>query len=413
MPPRVLITGYGLVTPLGTSVETVWERVCRGDCGIDVISDESLRVYRSQIAGECRDFTMDPYLPSHEAKRIERFAQFAFASAIDAVNMAGIDFAKENRDRCAVVIGTGVGGLMEIEFQFRKLMEKGQSKISPFTIPKIMGNAASGQVSIHYGITGPSYGIVSACATANNAMVDAYKLIQSGDADLVITGGSEAAICTLGVAGFAAMRALSQRNDDPKHSSRPFDKDRDGFVLSEGAGVLIFESEEHAKKRGAKILGELLGYGMNSDATHITQPDQEGKQASKAILETLQRSRLNPEDIQYVNAHGTATELGDVAETAALKNAFGEHAKKLAISSTKSQVGHLLGGSGGVELIFSLLAIRDGLIPPTINLDTPDPRCDLDFTPNKAKEKKIKNIVSNSFGFGGHNVCIAATIPND
>lgn len=408
---RVFITGFGLVTPLGCVVEQVWNRLCNGECGIDVISDEKLRAYRSKIAGECRDFTTEGYIPSHEAKRLERFAQFSLVGAIDAVKMSGLDFSKENPDRCAAIIGSGVGGLIEIESQHLKLLDKGPSKISPFTIPKIMINAASGHVSMHYGLTGASYGLVSACATANNSMIDAYKTIKYGEADVVITGGSEVAVCTLGVGGFSAMKALSERNDDPKHACRPFDRDRDGFIIAEGAGILVFESESHAKARGAKILGEMLGYGMSSDATHITQPDKEGKQAARAIQQTLERSNLNPGDVQYINAHGTSTLLGDIAETAAIKNSFGDYARKLSISSTKSQLGHLLGGSGGVEAIFSLLTIRDGLIPPTINLENPDPFCDLDYTPLSTKERKITNVISNSFGFGGHNACIALTVP--
>jgi 3-oxoacyl-[acyl-carrier-protein] synthase II len=305
-----------------------------------------------------------------------------------------------------VVIGSGIGGLNEIEIQHLKLVEKGVPRVSPFVIPKSMPNSAAGNVSIHYGLTGPSHAVSTACASSVNAIADALRLIRYGEADIVLAGGSEAAATSLGLAGFGAMHALSERNLEPEKASRQFDKDRDGFVLSEGCGMLVLESLDHAKKRGANILGEVLGTGLTSDGTHITQPDENGLGATKAIRKALQDAKISPENIDYINAHGTATILGDIAETRAIKHAFGEHAYKVPISSTKSQIGHLLGGSGAVEAIFCLLAIRDGIIPPTINLDAPDPECDLDYTPLTAKERKVEKALSNSFGFGGHNGCL-------
>ncbi len=403
---RVVVTGYGLVTPLGFKIEEVWKKICNSESGIrKTTTINDIERFRSWVSGECLDFSCDGYLPPHEARRLERYVQYVMVSAIDAVKMSGIDFSMEDRDRCAAVIGTGVGGLSEIESQCLKLRDKGPLKISPFTIPKIMPNAAAGNVSIFYGLTGPSYSVGTACATGNNALDDAVRLIRYDEADVVITGSSEAAITEVGIAGFAIMKALSMRNDAPEKASRPFDKDRDGFVLSDGAGVMVLESLEHAKARGANILGEILGTGCTSDATHITQPDENGTGAMKAIVKSLKDAGVNPEEIDYINAHGTSTTLGDIAETRAIKRSFGDHAGKVSISSTKSQIGHLLGGSGAVEAIICLLSIRDGIVPPTINLETPDPECDLDYTPNTARERKISTVLSNSFGFGGHNAC--------
>ena len=403
---RVVVTGYGFVTPLGQNVEEVWRKICNGESGIrrsTTVGD--VTQFRSQISGECLDFSCDGYVLPHEARKLERFVQYVIVSAIDAVKLSGIDFAREDRDRCAVIVGSGVGGLGEIEHQHARLIEKGPSKVSPFTIPKIMPNAAAGNVSIHFGLYGPSYAVGTACATGINALADAVRMIRYDEADVVLTGGSEAAVTRVGLAGFCVMRALSERNDEPQRASRPFDKNRDGFVLSDGAGMLVLESLEHAKARGAAILGEIRGTGCTSDATHITQPDEDGTGAMKAILKALKDVGVNPGDIDYINAHGTSTQLGDIAETRAIKRAFGDHAKSVSISSTKSQIGHLLGGSGTVETIFSLLSIRDGVVPPTINLDEPDAECDLDYTPHTAKERKIVTALSNSFGFGGHNAC--------
>ncbi len=404
---RVVITGMGLVTSLGNKVEKVWGDLCDGKSGISTLPD-TFADFRSRIAGWCPDFTPDGYLDPKESKRIDRFSQMALVSAIDAVKDSGLDFSREIDDRSGVVIGCGVGGLGEIERQQDRLRKMGPSKVLPMTIPKIMLNAASSHVSMLYGIHGPTYGIATACASANNAMIDAYKMICLNELDIVITGGTESAVTELGVSGFCAMHALSCRNDEPEKASRPFDINRDGFVMAEGSGILIFEELERAKKRGANIYGEVLGYGISSDACHITQPDDQGIYAGKAILSTFKNAEISPDQIDYINAHGTSTKLGDLAEVAAIKRAFGDDlAKKISISSTKSATGHLLGGSGGVEIIFSLLAIRDGIIPPTINLEEQDPACDLDFTPLTAREKKINTVISNSFGFGGHNACIA------
>ena len=315
----------------------------------------------------------------------------------------GSTSAKENPWRCGVVLGSGIGGLETIEIQHQRLIDKGPDKVSAFTIPKLIGNAASAQLSIQYGLRGPNQVVVTACASATNAIGDSYKLIRDDEVDVVITGGSEAAVTHVGLSAFAAMRALSERNDDPTHASRPFDRDRDGFVLSEGAGLLVLEELEHAKARGAHIYGEMYGYGVSCDGGHITAPDKDGVGAAYAMAQALKDARINPSDVDYINAHGTSTPLGDAAETTAIKSVFGDYAHKVSISSTKSQLGHLLGASGGVELVLCLMAMRDGLIPPTINLDTPDPACDLDYTPNQPRQRTVSVAMSNSFGFGGHN----------
>jgi 3-oxoacyl-[acyl-carrier-protein] synthase II len=403
---RVVVTGYGLVTPLGSCVEDVWNKICNGVSGIRKSSVAVSSEMKSLIVGECWDFSTDHYLSPHEAKRLERFVQYAVVAAIEAVKQSGLDLEREDRDRCAVVIGSGIGGLSEIELQHRRLIQKGPSKVSPFTIPKIITNSAAGNVSIYFGLTGPSYAVVTACASSINAIADASRLLRYGEADIVLAGGSEAAATVLGLAGFNAMHAVSEYNDAPEHASRPFDRDRNGFVLSDGCGVLVLETLEHAQKRRAEIFGEILGTGLTSDGTHITQPDENGTGAMKAILKSLADAQIEPKEIDYINAHGTATVLGDIAETRAIKRALGEWAYRIPISSTKSQIGHLLGGSGAVETIFSLLAIRDGIIPPTINLEHPDSECDLDFTPLTAREYKISTVLSNSFGFGGHNACV-------
>ena len=402
---RVVVTGYGLVTPLGFKIEEVWKKLCNGESGIARTTVPGIDEARSLITGECRDFSMDGYLPVHEARRLDRFTQYAVAASVDAVDMAGIEFDNEDRDRCASIVGSGVGGLGEVEAQHLRLLEKGTSKVSPFTIPKMMPNAAAGNISIRFGLTGPSYAVSTACASSINALADAVRMIRYGEMDLVIAGGSEASATKLGIAGFSAMRALSERNDDPPRASRPFDRDRDGFVLSDGCGILVLESLEHAKKRGAVILGEVLGTALTSDGTHITQPDEDGTGAMKAIMKSMADAKIGSEKIDYINAHGTSTVLGDIAETRAIKRALGDRAYRIPISSTKSQLGHQLGGSGAVESIFCLLTIRDGVIPPTINLENPDPECDLDYTPRTAREQKVSVAMTNSFGFGGHNAC--------
>ncbi|MDD3589415.1 MAG: beta-ketoacyl-ACP synthase II [Thermoguttaceae bacterium] len=407
MKKRVVVTGVGLVTPLGNELEVVWKRLLAGESGITPVEMPGIEMYRSRIAGQCLDFSPLPYVEPKDVKKIERFAQFALVSGIHAVEQSGIDFSREDPFRCASIIGCGVGGLREIERQDEKLASSGPSRISPFTIPKVMLNAASSHLAIRYGIHGPSYGVATACASANNAMIDAYKAIRDGDVDIVLTGGTEAAISKLGLAGFGAMRALSERNDEPEKASRPFDVDRDGFVLGEGAGILVFEELEHAKKRGADILGEFIGYGVTTDALHLTQPDDQGIFAGEAMKAALRSAGISAGEVDYINAHGTATHLGDAAEVEAIKRVFGDSAKNLSVSSTKSSIGHLLGGSGGVEIIFTLLALRDNIVPPTLNLGNPDEGFDLDFTPLTPKEKRINCAISNSFGFGGHNASVA------
>ncbi len=403
MKRRVVVTGLGVVTSLSCRVDDFWARLCEGQSGIHPIRRFDASRFRSRIAGEIADWSTDGYLPQKEVKRLDRFVQFGVVAGMEAVRDAGIDFAREDPYRCGAIIGSGIGGLLEIEIQHERLLQKGPDKVSAFTIPKLMANAVSGQISILYGLKGKTEAVATACASATNAIGDALRLIQYDEADVVITGGAEAAVTQLGLSAFAAMRALSERNDDPPAASRPFDADRDGFVLSEGAGVLVIEELQHARARGARIYAELLGYGVSADASHITQPDKDGTGAAYAMRAALQDARVNADQMDYINAHGTSTPLGDQAETAAIKTVFGEHAYRVSISSTKSQLGHLLGASGGVELVATVLALRDGVIPPTINYQTPDPLCDLDYTPNQARERKVSVAMSNSFGFGGHN----------
>jgi 3-oxoacyl-[acyl-carrier-protein] synthase II len=403
MKRRVVVTGMGAVTSLGRTVSEVWTRVVNGESGIRPLRGFDVSNYRVRFGGEVVDWSVAGYIELRDEKKLDRFTQFAIVASIDAVKDSGIDFSRYDPFRCGVTIGSGIGGLTELETQHERLLHKGPDKVSAFTIPKLIANSASGQVSIQWGLRGPNECIVTACASAANSIGKAFRTIQCGDADVMITGGSEAALTRLGLAGFAAMRALSERNDDPTRASRPFDRDRDGFVLSEGAGVLVIEELEHAKTRGANIYAELIGYGMSADGGHITQPDKDGIGAAHAMRLAVQDAGINAAEVDYINAHGTSTPLGDAAETTAIKSVFGCHAEKVSVSSTKSQLGHLLGASGGVELIFSILAIRDGIIPPTINFATPDPACDLDYTPNQARQRPIAVAMSNSFGFGGHN----------
>jgi len=406
MERRVVITGLGAVTSLSCRVDELWKRILNGESGIRRLTRFDSSRFRVHIGGEVADWTTDGYIDHKEAKRFDRFSQFAVVAGVDAVRDAGLDFSREELDRCGVILGSGIGGLEEIEVQHTRLLEKGPEKVSVFTIPKLMVNAASGQVSIQFGLRGPATAVATACASATNAIGEAFQTIQIGDADLVITGGTEAAVTPMGLSAFGAMRALSERNDDPARASRPFDVDRDGFVLSEGAGLLVIEELEHARRRGARIYAELIGYGCSADASHIAQPHPEGVGAAKAMERAINDACIAPSDVEYINAHGTSTPLGDQAETMAIKGVFKEHAKNVSISSTKSQLGHLLGASGGVEAVLCALAIRDGVIPPTINLEKPDPLCDLDYTPNTARERKIRVAMSNSFGFGGHNASI-------
>jgi len=404
---RVVITGMGVVTPLGPSVAQYWDGLIAGRSGIGPLTLFDATQYSSRIAGECRDFNIEQWVSDGRiAKRMDRFAQFALASAVQAVKDSGLDLAAEDPYRIGVIVGSGIGGISELQTQHLRLLEKGPSKISAFTIPKLMVNAGSGNISIHFGTRGPSTAVVTACASATNAMGDAMRSIQRGETDIVITGGTEAAVVEISVAAFGAMHALSTRNNDPIRASRPFDRDRDGFVLSEGAGILVFEDLEHARKRSARIYAEVLGYGMSSDGGHIAQPDETGAGAAAAMRYCMADAKLGPDQLDYINAHGTGTSLGDVAETKAVKQVFGNRAYKIPISSTKSAVGHLLGASGGVELVATVMALHTGFIPPTINLDEPDPECDLDYVPNQARQGKFNKAMSNSFGFGGHNACI-------
>ncbi|WP_337174631.1 beta-ketoacyl-ACP synthase II [Paludisphaera sp.] len=403
---RVVITGMGVVTSLGEAIDDFWEALCAGRSGVGPLDLFDTTEFKVHFGGQVRGWDGPARFGVKEARHLDRFAQFALAASEAAVADSGIDFSALPSENCGVMIGSGIGGLSEFEAQHTVMMQKGPSRISPFTIPKLMVNAGSGQVSIRWGLRGPITSTATACASASNAMGDAMKVIQYGEADVVITGGSEAAITHMGLGGFASLRALSTRNDDPERASRPFDRDRDGFVMGEGAGVLIFEAEEIARARGARIYAEVLGYGTAGDGHHITAPDEQGRGAARAMRRCLDDARVPIDAVGYVNAHGTSTPLGDLAETVAMKSVFGPHANRLQISSTKSQLGHLLGASGGVELIASVLAIHRGVLPPTINLDEPGEGCDLDYIPNVAREARVDYVMSNSFGFGGHNASL-------
>jgi 3-oxoacyl-[acyl-carrier-protein] synthase II len=406
MKHRVVITGLGAVTSLSCKVEDLWAGLCNGQSGVHRIESFDTSRFRVKFGGEILHWSTEGYVEPREAKRLDRFTQFAMVAGIDAIRDSGLDFSREDPTRCGVILGSGIGGLYEIETQHSRLLEKGPDKVSAFTIPKLMANAASAQVSIQYGLRGPNCAVSTACASASNAIGDAMRLIRYGDCDLVITGGTEAAVTPMGISAFAAMRALSERNDDPCKASRPFDADRDGFVLSEGAGLLVLEELDHAKRRGARIYGEMLGCGVSADGTHITQPDPQCVGGAKAMELALADARIDASEVGYNNAHGTSTPLGDQAETVGIKRVFGSHARKLCVSSTKSQLGHLLGASGGVELVVTVLALDRGVIPPTINLENPDPNCDLDYVPNVARQQRFTVGMSNSFGFGGHNASL-------
>jgi len=403
---RVVITGMGVITPLGCSVREYWDGLIAGRSGIATIQRFNPTAFDTHFAGECRDFSPERWIEPKAAKRMDRFAQYAVAAAIDAAKDSGLDFTRLDPHRVGVITGSGIGGIQELEDQYRRLLEKGPTKVSAFTIPRLMVNAASGNISILFGSRGPSTAVATACASATNAMGDALRLIQRGECDVIFTGGSEAAVTTIGLSAFNAMKALSTRNTEPARASRPFDKDRDGFVMAEGAGIVIFEEYEHARRRGARIYAEVRGFGSSADGSHLTQPNENGDCAAIAMRDCLNDAGLNGGELDYINAHGTGTPLGDAAETLAIKTVLGDHSRKVIVSSTKSATGHLLGASGGVELVASAMAIQDGVVPPTINLDTPDPQCDLDYVPNVARETKVRTAMSNSFGFGGHNACI-------
>jgi 3-oxoacyl-[acyl-carrier-protein] synthase II len=406
---RVVLTGLGTVNPLGHGVEEFWSNLLACKSGIRPIERFDTTGFASRIGGEVQDWTTIPseLIDPHEAKRMDRFAQFAVAAAVEAVNDSGLDFANEVPDRCGVIVGTGIGGLQELEDQHKRMLDRGPGRVSPFTVPKLMGNAASAHISIAWRLSGPNFCTVTACASAANAIGEAYRTIQQDEADVIITGGSEAALTPIGLASFCALKGLSTRNDDPTTASRPFDKDRDGFLLSEGAGIVIIEELSHALARDARIYCELIGYGSSADGYHITAPDPEGNGAVLAMQDALRDGDTAPEQVDYINAHGTSTVLGDLAETRAIKRTFGDHATNgLVVSSTKSATGHLLGASGGVELIACARAIQDGVLPATLNLDEPDEECDLDYVPKIPREGKINVALSNSFGFGGHNACL-------
>jgi 3-oxoacyl-[acyl-carrier-protein] synthase II len=408
---RVVITGLGAITPLGNDVETFWQNLKNGVSGIHKIEAFDTAAYDCKIGGEVRGFDPKAFFKNpKDVRRTDRFAQLALAAAKMALEDSGIDVEKLTRsDRFGVIVSSGIGGLKTLQDQLTILLTKGPSRTSPFTIPMLISNMASGLISMEYDLRGPNMCIVTACATSNNAIGESWRIIKFGDADIFLAGGSEAGIVAIGLAGFSAMKALSTRNDEPERASRPFDRDRDGFVIGEGAGILVVEELEHAKARGAKIYCELTGYGLSSDAYHMTAPPPNGEGAVRAMQLALEHARVSPDQIDYINAHATSTDIGDLCETRAIKQVFGEQAYKVSISSTKSMTGHLLGGAGGIEMAACALAIRDSVIPPTINLENPGEGCDLDYTPNVAREKKVRVVLNNSFGFGGHNATLVAT----
>ncbi len=406
MKRRVVVTGMGVVTPLGKEVDELWQGILEARSGIHRLSLIEPDPFKVQLAGDIPDFEPNGYCDPKDHKRLDRFTLFAMYAGGKAIEDSGLNFEEEDPYRCGIILGSGIGGLAEIEVQVERLLYKGPNRVSPLTIPKLMLNAAGGNLSIRYGLRGPNFTVATACASATNAMGDALKTIQYDDADIVITGGTEAAITAMGLSAFQNMKALSDRNEAPEKASRPFDQDRDGFVLSEGAGLLVFEELEHARARGARIYGEVLGYGASGDAGHITQPDPSGAGAAQAMRNALRDAKMEPTEVDYINAHGTSTPLGDQAETQAMKAVFDGHAYDLAISSTKGSLGHALGASGGIEMVLTMLAISNNTVPPTANLETPDPSCDLNYTPLKPASRELGTAMNNSFGFGGHNASI-------
>lgn len=403
---RVVVTGVGFVTPLGHTEETLWNNIVQGRSGVGEVTAFDASQYATRIAAEVKDFDPSNYIDRKDMRHMDRYVQFAVAAAQDAVEQSGLNMADEDPDRVGVYIGSGIGGMKTIEEQHRVLLERGPRRVSPHFITMIISNIAAGQVSIRFGARGPNIAPVTACATSAHAIGEAMRLIQYDEADVMIAGGAEATITPLAMAAFIAAKAMSTRNEEPERACRPFDKERDGFVMGEGAGILVLESLEHAQKRGATILAELVGYGLTGDAYHVTAPHPEGLGAKRAMERALKQAGLSPEAIGYINAHGTSTPIGDIAETMAIKQVFGDHAYKLAVSSTKSMTGHLLGGAGAVETIITLLALRHQVLPPTINYENPDPECDLDYVPNQAREAQFDYALTNSFGFGGHNATI-------
>jgi 3-oxoacyl-[acyl-carrier-protein] synthase II len=406
---RVVITGLGVVAPVGNSVDVFWNSLVAGNCGVDKITGWDPSPFDTQIAAQVKDFDPLPAFPSpKEIRRTDRYSQFGVHAAWQALKDSGLDLNKTNPDEVGAFIGSGIGGLQTTAEQLKVLFDRGPGRLSPFMIPMLISNMASGLVSMYFNLRGPNFATCSACATANHAIGEAWRTIKMGDAKVMFAGGAEAAIVPIGIGGFCAMKAMSTRNDDPKHASRPFDKERDGFVMGEGAGVVALEELEHAQARGAKIYAELAGYGNTADAHHLTAPSPGGEGASRCMKMALRNAGLNTTDITYVNAHGTSTPQGDIAETEAIKTVFGEHARKLVVSSTKGATGHMLGAAGAVETIVCVKAIQTDTVPPTINYEVPDPECDLDYVPNTARQMKVNAIVNNSFGFGGHNATIAA-----
>ena len=408
MTRRVVVTGVGLVTPLGTGTDLTWKNLIAGKSGIRRISyfDAEAKGMACTIAGEVPDFDAEKFINRKDARKMDQFIQFGVAASMMALEQSGLAIDESNAERVGVAVGAGIGGLVTIEKTMRAYEAGGARKISPFFIPQTIINMTSGWVSMMTGAKGPNVATVTACATGTHAIGDAFEIIARGDADAMIAGGTEACICELGVGGFSAARALSTRNDEPERASRPWDKDRDGFVMGEGAGVLVLESLESARARGAIILAEVIGYGMSGDAYHMTSPSPGGEGGGRCMKAAMNRAGINPEDVDYINAHGTSTPAGDVAETQGIKSVFGDHAKKLKVSSSKSMTGHLLGAAGGIEAAFSVLAVHNGIVPPTINLDNQDPECDLDYVPHEARQASIKVAISNSFGFGGTNASV-------
>jgi 3-oxoacyl-[acyl-carrier-protein] synthase II len=403
---RVAVTGVGLLTPLGIGTEASWEAIRAGKSGIGPITQFDAAAFSCRIAGEVKGFDPSVYIEKKEIKKMGRFIQFAIAAADCALASSGLKVSPETAERVGIYIGSGIGGFEVIEREHQTLLEHGPRRLSPFFIPATIVNLASGYVSIRSGAKGPNSATATACTTSAHSIGDSFRLIQHGDADAMICGGTEACITPLGIGGFAAMRALSTRNDEPTRASRPWDKDRDGFVVGEGSGIIVLEELESARARGARILAEIVGYGMSADAFHVTAPPSDGDGAFRVMRNAMRDAGIEPHQVEYINAHGTSTEVGDRAETAAIKRAFGEHSKKVAVSSTKSMTGHLLGGAGGLEAGITVLAIRDQIAPPTINYETPDPLCDLDYIPNHARPMNIEYALSNSFGFGGTNGCL-------
>lgn len=406
MKRRVVVTGLGLITPLGTGIQKTWEGICKGASGIDRITTFDTSEFPVQIAGEVKDFNPEDFIERKEIKKMDVFIQYALSAGSMAIEDAGLKIIEENADRVGVIVGAGIGGIHTIERYHSVLLENGQRRISPFFIPMLITNLAAGQISMRFGARGPNSCVTTACAAGTHAIGDSFKIIQRGDADAMIAGGSESAITPLTIAGFANMKALSSRNDTPQKASRPFDVERDGFVIAEGAGIVVLEELEVALARRAKIYAEVTGYGMTADAYHMTAPDPEGRGVVNCMRVALRDAGIAPEAVNYINAHGTSTPYNDKHETNAIKHVFGEHVHRLAVSSTKSMTGHLLGAAGGVEAAFCALALSEGIIPPTINYEHPDPECDLDYVPNHARHIDLENVISNSFGFGGTNACI-------